>query len=149
MSDEIRSAMPVLARHEGEWQGEYIHVAPDNRLIDRHGSHLICAFPESGEYPYFQKNIYTWSDGRRQELDFPAKYRDGRIWWDNERIRGAAWEVDERTILLNWTRKDMPGSYLYEMIQISAGNDQRARTWHWFMNDELVNRTCIKEARIA
>ena len=43
----------------------------------------------------------------------------------------------------------MPGSYLYEMIQISAGNDQRARTWHWFMNDELVNRTCIKEARIA
>ena len=149
MSDEIRSAMPVLARHEGEWRGEYIHVAPDNSLIDRHGSLLICSFPESGEYPYFQKNIYTWSDGRRQELDFPAKYRDGRIWWDNERIRGAAWEVDERTILLNWTRKDMPGSYLYEMIQISQGNDQRARTWHWFMNDELVNRTCIKEARIA
>ena len=149
MAGDIRRGMPVLARHEGEWQGEYIHVAPDNRLIDRHASHLICAFPVGGEYDYLQKNIYTWNDSRREELDFPARYRDGRIWWDNERIVGSAWEIDARTIVLNWSRKDLPGSYLYEMIQINGANDKRGRTWHWFVDDELVRRTCIKETRIA
>ena len=147
MADDIRTGMPVLARHEGEWHGEYIHVAPDGTLIDRHASHLICTFPKSGEYEYVQTNIYTWSDGRREELGFPAKFEAGRIWWDNERIVGSAWEVDERTIVLNWSRKDMPDSYLYEMIQINRGNDRRARTWHWFVDDELIRRTCIKETR--
>ena len=149
MSGDIRSGMPVLARHEGEWRGEYIHVAPDNTLIDRHGSHLICAFPDAGRYDYVQKNIYTWGDGRREELDFPARYRSGRIWWDNDRIVGSAWEIDQRTIMLNWSRKDLPGSYLYEMIQINEANDKRGRTWHWFVADELVRRTCIKESRIV
>ena len=149
MVGNIRTGMPVLARHEGEWEGEYIHVAPDNSLIDRHASHLLCAFPEGVGYDYFQKNIYTWDDGRREELDFPARYRDGRIWWDNERIVGSAWEIDARSIVLNWSRKDLPGSYLYEMIQINDGNDKRGRTWHWFVDDELVRRTCIKETRIA
>ena len=51
--------------------------------------------------------------------------------------------------MLSWTRKDMPGSYLYEMIQINANSDKRARTWHWFQDDEIVKRTCIRENRIA
>ena len=147
MTDDIRSGMPVLARHLGEWRGEYIHVAPDNSLLDRHASHLICTIPEAGDHDYMQTNIYTWSDGRREELDFPARYESGRIWWDNDRIVGSAWEIDHRTIVLSWSRKDLPGSYLYEMIQINDDNDKRARTWHWFVGDELIRRTCIKEAR--
>ena len=31
----IRSGMPVLARHEGEWVGEYIHIDPDGAIQDR------------------------------------------------------------------------------------------------------------------
>ena len=41
----------------------------------------------------------------------------------------------------------MPSHYLYEMIQISEDNNNRGRTWHWFENDVLVRRTCIKEQR--
>lgn len=149
MSEEIRAGMPVLVRHEGEWRGEYIHVDPNGSVVDRHASLLVCAFPDSGPFDYFQTNTYTWDDGKREEIQFPATYRDGRIWWDNERIAGSAWEVDHRTILLNWRRKDMPGSYLYEMIQINETNDGRARTWHWFIDDELTRRTCIKEKRIG
>ena len=62
---------------------------------------------------------------------------------------GSAWEVDDRTIMLNWTRKDAPGSYLYEMIQINEQNNRRARTWHWFVGDQIINRTCITEQRIT
>ena len=149
MGQDIRSGMPVLVRHEGEWRGEYVLLAPDSSVLDRHESHLTCMFPESGEFDYFQRNIYTWSDGRVETNEFPAVFRDGRIWWDTERIAGSAWEIDDRTIMLTWTRKDMPGSYLYEMIQINEQNNKRARTWHWFGEDQLVNRTCIVEQRVA
>lgn len=146
MSD-IRTDMPVLARHEGEWEGVYIHVDAEGREVDRHKSALQCRFPADGEYPYYQINTYTWDDGRTEVSHFPATYRNNRIWWDTERIEGSAWEIDERTVMLTWTRKDLPRHYLYEMIQISADGNDRGRTWHWFEDDVLVRRTCIKERR--
>jgi hypothetical protein len=145
----IREGMPVLARHAGEWEGDYIHVDPDNNVIDRHRSHLQCKFPEEGPYAYYQINTYIWDDGRKEEIHFPATYRDGQIWWDTDRIDGRAWEIDPRTVCLTWTRKDMPGAYLYEMIQLSEDGNRRARTWHWFENDTLFKRTCITERRVG
>ena len=147
--EDILSGMPVLVRHKGEWKGEYIHVDPSNNEIDRHESHLKCSFPADGEFDYYQINTYTWPDGKTEELHFPATYKDGAIHWDTDRITGKAWELDRRTVVLTWTRKDMPGTYLYEMIQISEDNNNRGRTWHWFENDILVKRTCIKEQRVA
>lgn len=144
----IRQGMPVLARHEGEWEGEYIHVDTNNIVLDRHKSHLQCKFPASGPHAYHQINTYTWPDGRREELHFPATYRDGQIFWDTDRIVGRAWEIDPKTVVLTWTRKGEPGTYLYEMIQLSDDGRHRGRTWHWFENDQLVKRTCIKERRI-
>ncbi|MEM8985930.1 MAG: DUF3598 family protein [Pseudomonadota bacterium] len=146
--DTIRTGFPALVRHEGEWEGVYTHVDTDNNIVDQHKSHLQCKFPDGDNYDYYQINTYTWPDGTTEELHFPAKYKDGRIWWDTDRIEGSAWQIDDRTVMLTWTRKDMPGSYLYEMIQISEDNAKRGRTWHWFENDELVKRTCIKEQRV-
>lgn len=145
----IRTEMPVLARHEGEWEGTYIHMDTDGREIDRHKAELQCRFPTEGPFAYHQINLYTWDDGKTEENHFPATFHDGRIWWDTDRIEGSAWEIDPRTVVLTWTRKDMPGHYLYEMIQISDDNNDRGRTWHWFENDVLVRRTCIKERRTA
>ena len=146
--DDIRKGMPVLARHEGEWEGEYIHVDTDNNVLDRHRSRLQCLFPAEGPYAYHQINTYTWDDGREEVIHFPATYRNGQIFWDTERIVGRAWEIDERTTVLTWSRKDLPGSYLYEQIQISADNTARGRTWHWFADDRLFKRTCITERRV-
>lgn len=144
----IRWRMPVLARHEGAWEGAYTHMDVNNQVIESHKSHLICRFPEEGEWDYHQTNRYTWDDGRSEEILFPAKYAEGRIWWDTERIEGCAWEIDPRTICLTWKRKDLPGAYLYEMIQISDDNTKRGRTWHWFKDDELFQRTLVKERRV-
>lgn len=138
----------MLARHEGEWDGEYLHIDASGRELDRHRAQLNCRFPDSGPYDYYQVNLYSWSDGRREEIHFPATCREGRLWFDTERIHGQAWEIDPRTIVLTWTRKDMPHYYLYEMIQISEDNRRRARTWHWFERDQLVRRTCIRETRV-
>lgn len=144
----IREEMPVLARHEGDWVGTYTVVDPQGNLIDRHQSHLTCQFPENESYSYYQINRYEWSDGKREEHKFPATFRDKRIWFDTERIEGQAWEVDDATIILHFTYKTMPDMYLYEMIQISPCNNYRSRTWHWFKNHQLFQRTLIQEERM-
>ena len=88
-SIDLRREMPTLAKHEGQWRGEYVHLDLSGRVIDRHASHLTCRFPDSGAHPYYQVNRYRWDDGTREELHFPATFRDGKIWWDTERISGS------------------------------------------------------------
>jgi hypothetical protein len=144
----IREAMPLLARHEGEWVGSYIYVDPAGKIVDQHASHLTCSFPLDGTGDYFQINHYTWDDGKQEEHRFPGMFRDGRIWFDSERIKGHAWEADDKTVILTWHYKTDPANYLYEMIQLSPCGQHRARTWHWFENGELVRRTLIKETRL-
>lgn len=146
----IRDAMPVLARHEGDWRGTYVHVDPDGAVLDRHDSFLECRFPETGGY--HQVNHYTWADGRREDIDFPARFEEHptpRIVFDTDRIVGHAWEVDARTVVLTWRYRTDPDNYLYEMIQLSDDGAHRARTWHWFDAGRLLRRTLIREERVS
>jgi hypothetical protein len=149
----IKDDMPLLARHEGVWEGTYRYYDAAGKLVDEHRSRLLCRFPESGPYPYHQTNIYTWTDGRTEVRDFPAEYRDGRIWWDNELIQGWAAELDlddkGRSVVLYWQRTGDPDLYLYEMIQMSDDGKKRCRTWHWIRNGELETRTAIEERLVS
>jgi hypothetical protein len=144
---DIRAEMPVLVRHEGDWLGTYTLVDLEGNILDRHQSHLTCEFPESGPYPYYQTNRYTWSDGKKEEYKFPGTYRDKTLWFNTERIDGKAWEIDDNTIILYFSYKEVPTMSLYEMIQISPCNNYRARTWHWFKDDRIFQRTLIQEER--
>ncbi|PLZ95601.1 DUF3598 domain-containing protein [Fischerella thermalis CCMEE 5268] len=144
----IREEMPVLARHEGDWKGTYILVDTQGKILDQHQSHLTCEFPVDSPYSYYQTNRYNWADGRKEEHKFPATYQDKAIWFDTERIAGKAWEVDDHTIILWFSYKGMPGTYLYEMIQISPCNNYRARTWQWFKDNRIFQRTLIQEERM-
>ena len=150
----IRQHMPILTRGEGVWEGWYRYYdAKTGAKVDEHKSRLLCRFPENGPYEYHQTNYYFWEDGRKEIRDFPANYRDGRIWWDNEHITGwaAAMQPDDlnRSTCLNWTRKGEPDLYLYEMIQLSDDNQFRSRTWHWFRNGRCFQRTLIDEVFVT
>jgi len=149
----IREDMPLLARHEGVWDGEYLYYDASGALIDRHKSRLLCRFLDEGPHPYHQTNHYMWEDGRTEVREFPANYRDKRVWWDNELIKGWAAEepLDERrrTVVLHWERQGDPGLYLYEMIQLSDDGRNRCRTWHWIRNGLLETRTAIQETLVT
>ncbi len=144
----IREDMPLLARHEGVWDGSYRYYNAAGDKVDEHASRLFCRFLEDGA-PYHQTNYYTWPDGRTETREFPAAYHDKRIWWDNELIIGWAAEVglDEksRTMMLYWQRTGDPSLYLYEMIQLADDGLSRCRTWHWIRNGMLETRTAIEE----
>lgn len=150
---EIKRVMPLLARHEGVWEGWYRTFDRDGNKVDEHRSRLICRFPEGGTYPYHQTNIYSWEDGRTETRDFPARYRDGRVWFDTELITGWAAEVDldqfRRTVMLYWERKSEPGLFLYEMIQLSDCGRFRQRTWQWIRDGRTHLRTLIDEEKVS
>jgi hypothetical protein len=149
----IRDDMPLLARHEGVWEGSYLYYNAAGEKVDEHRSLLLCRFPEAGDHPYHQTNHYTWPDGRKEVRDFPAAYRDRRIWWDNDLISGSAWEVGEdekgRSVMLYWQRQGDPSLYLYEMIQLADDGQTRCRTWHWIRNGHLETRTAIEERLVT
>jgi len=153
LSQSIKNEMPVLARHEGIWEGMYRHYDAVGNKIDEHKARLICRFPESGPHRYHQTNIYTWADGRTETTDFIPTFRDKRVWFDDENINGWAADLDldsnGRTTVLSWVRPSDPGLYLYEMIQISDSGKSRARTWHWFRDDKLFQRTLVDEHKIS
>ncbi len=144
----IREEMPVLTRHEGKWAGAYTTVDNDGNILDKHESYLVCEFPDDKPYPYFQTNRYTWSDGKVEEYQFPGMYRDKKLWFDTERIEGNAWEADDSIVILWFAYKGIPDAFVYEMIHLSKNNNHRARTWHWFKNGEIYQRTLIKEERV-
>ena len=48
---DIRLALPLLARHEGVWDGWYRHYDPQGDKVDEHRSRLVCRFPASGPHP--------------------------------------------------------------------------------------------------
>ena len=149
----VKEQLAGLARHEGVWDGSYRHYDGAGKLVDEHRSRVLCCFPEGGEHPYVQTNIYDWADGRSQRMDLPASFRDGRLCWDNALIRGWATELpmddNGRTLVLYWHRANDPELYVYEMIQISDCGKKRARTWQWIRDGELVARTAIEEKLVS
>lgn len=145
----IRDEMPLLARHEGEWEGRYRFVDPEGRVVDEHASRLRCTFPDDGEHAYHQVNEYRWDDGRTEVLHFPATYADGAIHFDTDRMKGHAWEVDEHCIVLTWVYKADPTVSLYELIHLDAAGTHRTRTWHWLRDGVCFQRTLIDERKVA
>ncbi|MGW0811431.1 hypothetical protein [Nonomuraea sp. NPDC002799] len=143
----LRADMPLLARHEGEWEGEYLHLDRDGNPIDRHRVLMTCTILDDAVY--HQTNRYLWDDGRSEVHEFPGTYLGGgRCGFDTDRIRGEFWELDDTTIYLSWQYKgEGEDLRLYELIVLSADGKSRSRTWQWVKDGVCVKRTLINERR--
>ena len=146
----LRERMPLLARHEGVWDGYYRYFDDTGNKVDEHKARILCRM--IGTDDYHQTNYYFWADGRKDTRDFPAIVKEDRLVFYTE-ISGWAAEVpldeNNRTIMLHWTRNNEPDLYLYEMIQISDCGQYRARVWQWFRQGRLFMRTLVDEQRIS
>lgn len=153
MSDTflIRDHLPLLARHEGVWAGTYSFVTPGLEVLDRYDFRIRVSFPEDGKgrRTYRQESDYRWPDGRTQSLVFEGELEGEAIVFDNGRIAGRMWAVDERTLYLTFGFTEQPGVEVCEMIQLSADGGSRARTWHWFRDEALFQITLVDERREA
>ena len=85
----------------------------------------------------------------------------GRLSYKTARTEGEVWEEpligEYPTIRLTWRRSSHPGEYaqdlpnarVHELIQQLPEHGHRARTWQWFVDDTLVQRTLITETRVT
>lgn len=150
---DARRALPQVARHEGVWEGTYRYYDAAGNQEDEHASRLVCRFPDRGPHPYHQTNFYRWADGRTETREFPALIEDGRLVFRGGAIDGWAADVPldghGRTLMLYWVRRDEPGLYLYEMIQLSDCGRYRSRVWQWFRDGRLLRRTLIDEVKVS
>lgn len=87
--------------------------------------------------------------GRTLERVFGASFRDGRLWWDTERLQGYGWETEGGIVMLNLVHKTEADLRFTEMIELSGNGQKRARTWQWFRNGEPVRRTLCDEWRVG
>lgn len=148
---QIKDAMPVLARHEGVWEGTYRFITPQLEILDQYDFHIEVSFPDDGKggITYQQLSHYTWPDGRKGAIDFVAEYRDKAVVFDTDLITGRMWEIDDDTLYLTFGFPDQPGVRVCEMIQLAKNDRDRARTWHWFRDERLFQLTLVEETRIA
>ncbi|MFM7707749.1 MAG: DUF3598 domain-containing protein [Gammaproteobacteria bacterium] len=151
---DLAELMPLLAGQAGVWEGTYRYYDADGRLVDEHASRLTCRVAPGDGYDYHQTNLYTWADGRTDTREFRGRWRDDRLWFDDGPIEGWVAEdrldPDRRTLLLQWRRRDEPGTRFYEMIQLDAALRLRSRVWQWIGADGRTRlRTLIDEHKVA
>ena len=136
---------PVLQRHMGIWEGTYTLMSSDGSVLDQHQARLEI---QRNGSQYFQRNIYSWPDGRRQTIDFPGELRVGRLWFDTPRLSGSAMELDDDTVVLRWHYKDNPEQRLAELIYL-VNDRQRCRTWQYIESGQITKLMLINERKIA
>jgi len=145
---ELEKHIPAMLLHEGTWEGTYRFVDLEGNVTDQYSSHIQCVFPDDGPWVYVQKNHYAWPDGRVFETEFGGELRGNRIWWDTDRFHGYGWATHDDIVLLTLDRKDNPGESFSEMILMAPDGVHRARTWHWFRDGKLFQRTLCDERRV-
>jgi hypothetical protein len=146
----LHRALPLLTRHAGVWEGEYVHVSPDLSTQETQAFRIKVEFPDDGPAHYRQTSHYWWPDGRTDQLVFEAAWDPavGRLVWDNGRIKGQLWQLDDVTLYLTFGFDADPGSYVCEMIQLGDG-EHRVRTWHWFRAHAPWRLTLVRERRVS
>lgn len=146
-SGSVRETMPVLARHEGAWEGTYTFVDLRGEVTDQYDFRIDVVLSVDDEHAYQQTSRYRWKDGRKQELFFEAQHRNGELVWDNGRIAGHLRQLDDRSLYLRFGFAAMPDVECFEMIQISDDGETRGRTWLWYRNQALYQSVLIDERR--
>lgn len=145
---ELAERMPAMLLHEGIWEGTVRFVNVDGDETDRYQSRVECVFPDDGPYAYVQRNHNVWDDGRVVEIEFGGVLEGDRMIWNTERFKGYGWQTEDDILMLTLERIDVPDTSFTELILLGSDRDHRARTWHWFQNGRLFQRTLCDEHRV-
>ncbi len=137
---------PVFRRHHGLWEGTYSLLDLNGRLLDRHQSRLQCDIKADGSY--FQRNTYTWPDGKHEVFEFPGAFRDGALHFDTPRLKGRSLECTGDIIILYWNYKERPEDTLAEIITL-VSDTRRVRTWQFIENGHLTRLMAIEENKVS
>jgi hypothetical protein len=158
---DLRTAMPLVARCEGVWEGVHQHFDAAGKKIDEHRVRNIGRVTGDPVAPWVQTNTSFWDDGRSRRIDHHAAYRDGRLWFDNEWAVGWCREIEADTrgtaLLIYWQWK-APDAWvgrptrdlhMYQWLQLSPDGQHRHGVVQWLDDGALVLRSQIDETLVT
>jgi hypothetical protein len=96
--DDLRRLQPILARHEGVWEGVYRRYDAVGKPIGEHRSRVVIRFrpdPAGGSEIYEQTNLYYHPDGRIEEIQTRGEFDGERLNFYSDRVDG--WSKDDTT----------------------------------------------------
>lgn len=152
---EVKARFPVLARCEGIWVGTFRRLDASGRIASEFKSRITKRYLPDDRWPriYHQTNHYDFADGTSQTLETYGEYRDDRIHFESQRVKG--WQLDDpadpfkRTVFLHMVYKDRRDEYVYELINVSDDGKYRTRMTQFLKAGRTVQRTLIDEEKIA
>ena len=123
----LRENMPLVASNEGVWEGTYTFISPVGWISDRYDFRIVLSIFDDPARSYRQESYYTWPDGRTEDRVFEAGYDavSNQMIWDDGRIAGRLWELDDTTFHLRFGFATMPGVECFEMVQMFDGGAAR------------------------
>jgi hypothetical protein len=146
----MNPTLELLGRHVGIWSGRYTHIEPRDRSVQEALDFLIrVECPAADGTPYRQTSRYTAAGGEVQELMYAGQGHGDRVVFDTGRIRGECWKIDADAVYLTFGFTEDPSGRIAEMIQLSRDGRHRARTWHWFRDEQLWRITLVNETRTS
>lgn len=145
----LREGLPLVASNEGEWRGAYTFISPSGWISDRYDFRIVLSIFDDPARAYRQESFYTWPDGRTEDRVFEAGYdaTTNQMIWDDGRIAGRLWELDETSFHLRFGFTAMPGVQCFETVQMFDHGAKRGRTWLWYRGGELYQYVLIDERR--
>jgi hypothetical protein len=140
MSDES-----AFRRSIGVWEGTYTLMDRQGNILDDHASRIEIR--QEGNRR-FQRNVYTWSDGRTASYEFQSEFRDGKYYIESPRLKGVVHGVGDDVVVLTWVYTDRPNDKMSEIIRY-LDDRHRCRTWQFVEDGEFTKVMLIEERKVA
>mmetsp|Transcript_3941 Transcript_3941/g.6926 ORF Transcript_3941/g.6926 Transcript_3941/m.6926 type:complete len:162 (+) Transcript_3941:126-611(+) len=136
-----------LHNYSGIWRGVYKYVDGEGKLIDTHESYIEKCIGLGPKY--FQRNTYTWPDGKKEVHEFEGVLSDGKLILDTGRIYGEYVAVDPLHGFLSFHYKAHPESHVTEMMHVSADKKICNRSWMWLKDGKFFKVALMHEEKIS
>jgi hypothetical protein len=155
MSSKLAQVMPVMARHEGVWEGMFRRLNPEGQILEAFKAQITVRYFPDERWPevYHQTNRYFLPDGKITQYDTMGGFKDGKLVFESARVIG--WSLDDptdiykRNALMFMDYVQEPGLHVYEIMQISDCNRYRTRMAQFLKDGRTFQRTLIDEERLT
>ena len=151
--EQMLRRMPVMARMEGVWEGEFRRVDAKGALIEAVPSRVIVRFLPDGEaYDYHQINITRPGEEGEQRIESNGKWDVDRLRFSNSRLSGWAKDLTADpsglTSVFRMAFTDGSGLTVSEIVSLSGDGNRRMRATQYIRDGRIARRTLIDEKRV-
>jgi hypothetical protein len=144
--------LPALAEQMGVWEGVFRRYDAEGGLQESFAITVVQRLEaRDGRWLYSQTSLYSESARGPRRIEASGEFREGRLHFQSERVRGWAMDVPDApgTAVLLLESLDGSGLQMQEVSQLVDGGRGRLRTTQILREGRLVGRSHIDERKTS